>query len=88
MHLTVIYKSFGLQYEAKLVYGSLFGCTSRGKDCSTCLEMADSALKYFCLRPLAAGLEVFDETAQRSIGTGTCMEAQTYHTNMSEVQRY
>jgi hypothetical protein len=48
-----------LSYEPKLFYGSLFGCTSRGKSCLTCLKMAESALK-------AAGRTLFDGTAQRA----------------------
>jgi hypothetical protein len=36
-----------LAFEEKLYYCFIFGCTSRGKTCSTCLEMADSALIFF-----------------------------------------
>jgi hypothetical protein len=44
-----------LAYEAKLFYGSLFGCISRGKNCFSGLKMAKSKLKQ-CECPLAAGL--------------------------------
>jgi hypothetical protein len=37
-------------------FGLLLGCFSYEKNCSTCLEMVQSAVRKNCQRPLASGL--------------------------------